>query len=84
MPKDFARIRITPAPPSEKKLGAHPYEGLKTIGAGAFYGCTALNGSITIPASVVSVYEKAFFMCSSLVSVTVMNCNIIIGGTNNI
>lgn len=50
-------------------------EGLETIGARAFYGCTGLVGNLTIPSSMATVYERAFFMCSNLECVTIINCN---------
>ena len=46
-----------------------PY-GVKSIGNGAFHGCTSLT-SITIPDGVTSIRNDAFFNCSGLTSVTI-------------
>ena len=43
-------------------------EGVTTIGACAFYGCTSL-ASVTIPDGVTTIGQSAFEGCSSLVSV---------------
>ena len=45
-------------------------DGIITIGAGAFQGCSSL-ASITIPDSVISIGASAFEECSSLTSVTI-------------
>ena len=42
---------------------------LESIGQQAFYGCTILS-SITIPASVTEIGEKAFYACENLATVT--------------
>ena len=47
-------------------------EGLTSIGAYAFYGCTALT-SVTIPDSVTSIDAYAFRNCTSLTSVSIGN-----------
>ena len=39
---------------------------LKTIGSNAFYGCTGLTGSLTIPDSVTSIESQAFVNCTGL------------------
>ena len=40
-------------------------DGVKNIGANAFYGCTALS-SIELPASMTSIGDNAFYLCSNL------------------
>lgn len=45
-------------------------EGVKTIGEGAFLGCSGLTG-VYIPESVIEIQKNAFSRCSSLTSVTI-------------
>lgn len=41
-------------------------ENIKTIGSYAFYDCTQITGSVTIPQSVTSIGKKAFLQCIHL------------------
>ena len=47
-------------------------DGVSSIGAFAFYGCTSLT-SVTIPDSVTKIGEDAFTSCSRLTSVSIPN-----------
>lgn len=40
------------------------------IGSGAFYGSTSIK-TVSIPNSVIAIYESAFYNCSALKSVTI-------------
>ncbi len=44
-----------------------------TIGDYAFYNCTDLSGSLTIPNSVITIGERAFAYCDQLTSLTIGN-----------
>ena len=46
-------------------------ENIKTIGSYAFYDCTQITGSVTIPQSVTSIGKSAFEDCSNLDSLTI-------------
>ena len=48
-------------------------EGITTIPARAFYGCTGLT-SITLPSSLNIIGEYAFALCSGLTEVVLSNC----------
>ena len=41
-------------------------ESLTRLDTGAFYGCTALSGSLTIPGSVTAIGDYAFYGCARL------------------
>lgn len=68
-------------PSSVTTIGAHAFdgcenlstitipEGVVTIGYDAFYGCTALNGSLVIPNTVTQIGDQAFLSCSGLTSI---------------
>jgi len=45
-------------------------DGLRSIGAEAFYCCTGLT-EIELPASLISIGEEAFYKCSSLTEITI-------------
>ena len=45
-------------------------DGVESIGAYAFYGCSSLS-SVSIPEGVASIEQYAFYGCSSLLSVTI-------------
>jgi len=47
------------------KQGLTLPEGLVSIGARAFYGCSALSGSLTLPDSLVSLGDDAFNGCTA-------------------
>jgi len=53
--------------------------GITTIGAAAFYGCSGLTGTLTIPNSVQSTGYAAFAYCINLTSVSIPNSMILIG-----
>lgn len=65
---------------TEKKLICYPCsfpaesyvipQGIRVIGAEAFYGCSALR-SVTIPDSVISIGDYAFSFCNSLWTVPI-------------
>ena len=46
-------------------------ENIKTIGSYAFYDCTQITGSVTIPQSVTSIGPCAFAYCTSLKNITI-------------
>ena len=50
-------------------------DALKYIGISAFEQCYGLVGDITIPMNVQVIDEMAFYMCTDITSVTVVNCN---------
>ena len=54
-------------------------DGISSIGANAFYGCTALVGTV-IPANVTSIGYMAFGKCSKLTSVMFKGCPAIADG----
>lgn len=67
-PGENAELRTNCAPfsPHTVEIG----EGIASIGAGTFAGCTQLE-EVTIPASVTSIAEDAFKGCVSLKTITV-------------
>ena len=54
-------------------------ENIKTIGSYAFYDCTQITGSVTIPQSVTSIGNEAFRWCSGIDSLTINNAATSIG-----
>ena len=54
-------------------------ENIKTIGSHAFYDCTRITGSVTIPQSVTSIGNEAFRWCSGIDSLTINNAATSIG-----
>ena len=54
-------------------------ENIKTIGSHAFYDCTQITGSVTIPQSVTSIGNEAFRWCSGIDSLTINNAATSIG-----
>ena len=54
-------------------------ENIKTIGSYAFYDCTHITGSVTIPQSVTSIGNEAFRWCSGIDSLTINNAATSIG-----
>ncbi len=46
---------------------------VKTIGSGAFFGCSKLTGDLVIPNSVTSIGSKAFGSCTGFTSIKIMN-----------
>ncbi len=63
--KEFSSIKI--------------HHGVKSIGEGAFYGCTVFK-SIEIPNSVTSIGSSAFYDCTGLTSIEIPNSVTSIGG----
>ena len=49
------------------------HDGVTSIDNGAFYNCSSLTGTLTIPNSVTSIGTYAFYNCSGLTSVTIGN-----------
>ena len=54
-------------------------ENIKTIGSYAFYDCTQITGSVTIPQSVTSIGNEAFRWCSGIDSLIINNAATSIG-----
>lgn len=54
-------------------------ENIKTIGSYAFYDCTQITGSVTIPQSVTSIGNDAFGQCHDLQSLTIKDAATSIG-----
>ena len=54
-------------------------ENIKTVGSYAFYDCTQITGSVTIPQSVTSIGNEAFRWCSGIDSLTINNAATSIG-----
>ncbi len=50
-------------------------DNLKEIGKDAFSGCTELK-SVTLPSTIVTVYDNAFSGCTKLTDVTVLGTNV--------
>ncbi len=80
--KDCIRVSTLKIGTGVTSIGAHAFEncpitylhlpdGLQTIGSYAFAGCRSVTGSISIPVSVTSVGEGAFYQCSGLNSVSI-------------
>ena len=80
--KDCIRVSTLQIGTGVTSIGAHAFEncpitylhlpnGLQTIGSYAFAGCRSVAGSMSIPSSVTSVGEGAFYQCSGLNSVSI-------------
>jgi hypothetical protein len=80
--KDCIRVSTLEIGTGVTSIGAHAFEncpitylhlpdGLQTIGSYAFAGCRNVAGSMSIPSSVTSVGEGAFYQCSGLNSVSI-------------
>ncbi|MBR5982765.1 MAG: leucine-rich repeat domain-containing protein, partial [Bacteroidales bacterium] len=54
-------------------------ENVKNIPNGAFYNCSTLTGNLTIPNSVTSIDEKAFYGCRGVETITIGDSIISIG-----
>ena len=84
IPTDFGRFPVT-------DIGDYAFSGchslttlslgenIKTIGSYAFYDCTQITGSVTIPQSVTSIGNEAFRWCSGIDSLTINNAATSIG-----
>ena len=76
----FTKDRETLVAYPSAKSGAYTISNLvKTIGEGAFAGCTGLT-SVTIPNSVITIEEEAFSDCTNLTSVIIPDSVTTIGG----
>ncbi len=66
---DKDRTTLIACPGGKTEVYAIP-ESVKSIGEGAFYGCTSMTG-VTIPDSVTSIGDMAFCGCTSLTYVII-------------